>query len=63
MSAWWWLCATGARSISFVSDQVETVHEIVIEHRAQARGLGIQDFRMVSGLSGSPRFIGALVGW
>ena len=27
--------------ISFVSDHVETLHEIDIEHRAQALGLGI----------------------
>jgi ferrochelatase len=48
--------------ISFVSDHVETLHEIAIEHRAQARGLGIEDFRMVPGLNDSPRFIAALAG-
>jgi ferrochelatase len=48
--------------ISFVSDHVETLHEISIEHRAQARGLGIEDFRMVPGLNDSPRFIAALAG-
>jgi ferrochelatase len=48
--------------ISFVSDHVETLHEIDIEHRAQARGLGIDDFRMVPGLNDSPRFIRALAG-
>jgi len=41
---------------------VETLHEIAIEHRAQARGLGIEDFRMVPGLNDSPRFIAALAG-
>jgi ferrochelatase len=46
--------------ISFVSDHVETLHEIDIEHREQARGLGIEDFRMVPGLNDSPRFIAAL---
>jgi ferrochelatase len=46
--------------ISFVSDHVETLHEIDIEHREQARGLGIEDFRMVPGLNDDPRFIGAL---
>ena len=48
--------------ISFVSDHVETLHEIDIEHREQARGLGIEDFRMVPGLNDSPRFIQALAG-
>jgi ferrochelatase len=46
--------------ISFVSDHVETLHEIDIEHRAQAHRLGITNFRMVPGLNDSPRFIGAL---
>lgn len=46
--------------ISFVSDHVETLHEIDIEHRARALELGIEDFRMVPGLNDSPRFIGAL---
>jgi protoporphyrin/coproporphyrin ferrochelatase len=48
--------------ISFVSDHVETLHEIAIEHRAQARALGIEDFRMVPGLNDSPAFIAALEG-
>ncbi len=48
--------------ISFVSDHVETLHEIDIEHREQARGLGIEDFRMVPGLNDSPAFIRALGG-
>ena len=48
--------------ISFVSDHVETLHEIDIEHRARALELGIEDFRMVPGLNDSPRFIGALAG-
>jgi ferrochelatase len=48
--------------ISFVSDHVETLHEIEIEHREQARGLGIEDFRMVPGLNDSPAFIEALAG-
>ena len=46
--------------ISFVSDHVETLHEIDIEHRAQALRLGISDFRMVPGLNDSPQFIRAL---
>ena len=48
--------------ISFVSDHVETLHEIDIEHRERARALGIRDFRMVPGLNDSPRFIAALAG-
>jgi ferrochelatase len=46
--------------VSFVSDHVETLHEIDIEHRAQAVHLGISDFRMVPGLNDNPRFIRAL---
>jgi ferrochelatase len=48
--------------ISFVSDHVETLHEIDIEHRAEARALGIEDYRMVPGLNDSPLFIEALAG-
>jgi ferrochelatase len=46
--------------ISFVSDHVETLHEIDMEHREQARGLGIANYRMVPGLNDSPAFIEAL---
>jgi ferrochelatase len=61
------LGAAGARHvlvvpISFVSDHVETLHEIDIEHRAQARCWGITDYRMMPGLNDSPAFIGALAG-
>jgi len=48
--------------ISFVSDHVETLHEIDIEHRERARALGIEDFRMVPGLNDAPAFIAALAG-
>ncbi len=48
--------------ISFVSDHVETLHEIDIEHREQAHALGIADFRMAPGLNDSPSFIRALGG-
>jgi ferrochelatase len=59
------LAAGGARHvlvvpISFVSDHVETLHEIGIEHRKLAGDLGIADFRLTVGLNDSPRFIGAL---
>ena len=48
--------------ISFVSDHVETLHEIDIEHREQARGLGITDYHMTPGLNDSAAFIAALSG-
>jgi protoporphyrin/coproporphyrin ferrochelatase len=48
--------------VSFVSDHVETLHELDIEHREQARGLGMVDYRMTPGLNDSPRFIQALSG-
>jgi ferrochelatase len=48
--------------ISFVSDHVETLHEIDIEHREQALGLGIEDYRMTPGLNDSATFIQALAG-
>jgi protoporphyrin/coproporphyrin ferrochelatase len=59
------LAAEGSRHvlvvpISFVSDHVETLHEIDIEHREQARELGIEDYRMMPGLNDHPRFIRAL---
>jgi ferrochelatase len=61
------LATAGARNvlvvpISFVSDHVETLHEIDIEHREQARSLGIANYRMVPGLNDSPGFIQALAG-
>jgi ferrochelatase len=46
--------------VSFVSDHVETLHEIDIEHRAEALGLGIREFRMVPGLNDAPQFIAVL---
>lgn len=48
--------------ISFVSDHIETLHEIDVEQRENARRLGIPDFRMVPGLNDSPAFIAALAG-
>jgi protoheme ferro-lyase len=39
---------------------VETLHEIDIEHRAQALSLGIENYRMMPGLNDSPAFIHAL---
>jgi len=46
--------------ISFVSDHVETLHEIDIEHREQAHSLGIPNYKMAPGLNDSPAFIEAL---
>jgi ferrochelatase len=46
--------------ISFVSDHVETLHEIAIEHRELAERLGIADFRMMAGLNDSPLFVATL---
>ena len=46
--------------IAFVSDHVETLHEINIEARGLAESLGIQQFETMEGLNDSPRFIAAL---
>ncbi len=46
--------------IAFVSDHVETLHEINIEAREQAETLGIQQFETMEGLNDSPAFIAAL---
>jgi ferrochelatase len=61
------LAAGGRRHIlvvpvSFVSDHLETLHEIAIEHHAEAARLGISDFRLMPGLNDAPRFIAALAG-
>lgn len=46
--------------ISFVTDHVETLHEIDIEYRALSEKLGIKDFRMSKALECHPYFINAL---
>ena len=46
--------------ISFVSDHVETLFEIDIEHREIAERAGIEQFRMVPGFNDHPSFIAAL---
>jgi len=61
------LAAAGRRQvlmvpISFVSDHVETLFEIDIEHREIAQRAGIADFRMVPGLNDAQPFILALAG-
>ncbi len=46
--------------IAFVSDHVETLHEINIEARKLAENLGIKQFETMEGLNDSPAFIAAL---
>jgi ferrochelatase len=46
--------------ISFVTEHIETLHEINIEARADARNVGIDTFRMMPALGDSPLFIAAL---
>jgi ferrochelatase len=46
--------------ISFVTEHIETLHEINIEARDEAKKVGIQRFRMMPAVGDSPLFIGAL---
>lgn len=46
--------------LSFVSDHIETLHEIDIEYREEAHRLGISDFRRMESLNSSPAFIACL---
>jgi ferrochelatase len=46
--------------LSFVSDHIETLHEIDIEYREEAHKLGITDFRRMESLNSSPTFIECL---
>jgi ferrochelatase len=46
--------------ISFVTEHIETLHEINIEARAEAKKLGVETFRMMPAVGDSPLFIGAL---
>ena len=46
--------------ISFVSDHIETLHEIDREVREEAAQAGIRQFEMMPGLNDAPRFIRAL---
>jgi len=46
--------------ISFVTEHIETLHEINIEAREEARKLGVEQFEMMPAVGDSPRFIGAL---
>lgn len=46
--------------VSFVSDHIETLHEIDIQYRHEAQQRGIEEFRRVESLNSSPLFIGCL---
>ena len=46
--------------ISFVTEHIETLHEINIEARIEARNVGIHTFRMMPAVGDSPIFIAAL---
>jgi len=46
--------------LSFVSDHIETLHEIDIEYAEEARKLGISNFRRTESLNISPTFIRCL---
>jgi len=46
--------------ISFVTEHIETLHEINIEARREAEKLGVERFRMMPAVGDSPLFIAAL---
>ena len=46
--------------VSFVSDHIETLHEIDIEAREEALQAGFRQFEMMPGLNDSPKFIQAM---
>ncbi|MGH9681902.1 MAG: ferrochelatase, partial [Candidatus Acidiferrales bacterium] len=46
--------------IAFVTEHIETLHEINIEGRHQARSLGVEQFEMMPAVGDSPTFIAAL---
>jgi protoporphyrin/coproporphyrin ferrochelatase len=46
--------------VSFVTEHVETLHEINVEAREEAEKLGIEKFRMMPAVGDSPKFIAAL---
>ena len=60
-----WLAEEGVKRmlvipISFVTDHIETLHEINIEAREEAEKLGVQEFVMTAGLNDSPKLISSL---
>lgn len=46
--------------VSFVTEHIETLHEINIEAREEAEKLGVERFRMMPAVGDSPLFIAAL---
>jgi protoporphyrin/coproporphyrin ferrochelatase len=46
--------------ISFVTEHIETLHEINIDGRIDAKKYGVERFRMMPAVGDSPKFIGAL---
>jgi ferrochelatase len=46
--------------IAFVTEHIETLHEINIEAREEARHLGVEQFEMMPAVGDSPLFISAL---
>ena len=46
--------------IAFVTEHIETLHEINIEAREQAQHLGVKQFEMMPAVGDSPTFISAL---
>ena len=46
--------------VSFLTEHIETLHEINIEAREQAESLGVSDFHMMPALNDSPLLIRAL---
>lgn len=46
--------------ISFVSDHIETLHELGMEYRGVAEAAGIENYQVMEGLNDSPIFIDAL---
>lgn len=48
--------------VTFVTEHVETLHEVNIEARRVAEELGVEQFEMMPAVGDSPRFIAALAG-
>lgn len=46
--------------VAFASDHLETLFELGIEYRRQAREAGVRQYEVTEGLNGSPKFIQAL---
>ena len=46
--------------VAFVTEHIETLHEINIETRSEAEHLGIEQFEMMPALNDSPSFIACL---